>query len=65
MTSRMGGGGGGGVRGVEVGGEMGRTFILVLLHGLPEAPPFPLTVPASNAAPVARHGSRLRAFGEN
>jgi hypothetical protein len=41
------------------GGEMGRAFVLVLIHGLLEAPPFPLIIPAFNPAPVARHGSRL------
>ena len=47
------------------GGEMGRFFFLVLIHSPPEAPPLPLIVPASNAAPVARHGSRLRASDGN
>ena len=47
------------------GGEMGRFFFLVLIHSPPEAPPLPLIIPASNAAPVARHGSRLRASDGN
>jgi hypothetical protein len=51
--------------GQEGGGEMGRAFILVLIHGLPEAPPFPLIIPASNAAPVARHGSWLLTSDRN